>query len=413
MKFSIVLIAFMLSMSMYCFFSIKTRSWLNILTPQFLLAMPTIYIFEMIHLYYNGDPGSDFGYLVVYLIYTLPVLAFAVGYMYVAPLKSLTEIKCETANTSAWAMAFLVTGLVLYLPVMMQFASDLFNPRAIYAATRSGFGPSYYGSILACYLFLILALFNASWGRKIKVLSIMFALAFAYLHGSKGQIMTVMFIGLLYFIATSMRRVKFWIVAILILAFGFFGAAAFYSMLKGVELGDLLLVMAGYSDYTRNGVMLIDSSRDFAWGRIFLEDNIFSRIPRALFPDKPKDFGSFALALQYFPESFYLDAGVPSFGAGAIYADIGLLAVPLTALAGFFSGVFTRTIMARLRMYRNPADFILLCFFCGIILIPIGAGNLLPEHIVLALAVYVISRRKVHRSGMVSVLQAGTDSVKE
>lgn len=398
MKFYIVLMAFILSMSIYCFFSIKTKSWLNILTPQFLLAMPTIYLFEMIHLYYDGDNGSDFGYLVVYLIYTLPTLTFAIGYMYITPINSLTNIRCKTVNTSALAIGFLIAGVLLYLPVMKQFAGDLFNPRAIYIATRSGFGISYYGSIMACYLFCILALFNASWGWKRKAAAVLFSVVFAYLHGSKGQIMTVLFIGMLYFISTSMERVKFWIVALVVALFGTFGVVAFYSMVSGVELGDLLLVMAGYSDYTRNAVMLIDSSRDLEWGRIFFEDNIFSRIPRALYPDKPKDFGSFALALQYFPDSFYRDAGVPSFGVGVMYADFGLLAVPVCALTGFIGGLFTRTIMARLRMYANPGDFILLCFLSGIILIPIGSGNLLPEHIVMALLVYAVSHRSLLRA---------------
>jgi hypothetical protein len=402
MKFSIVLVAFILNLATYFFFSMKTKSWLNILTPQFLLAMPTIYLFEMIHLHYNGDPGSAVGYLIVYLVYTLPIMGFALGYMYISPIRSLTGIISTSVSTSSFAIAFLMIGLALYAPVMKEFAGDLLNPRAIYTATRSGFGLSYYGSIVACYVFLILALFNISWGWRIKTAAILFSLLFAYLHGSKGQVMTVLFIGMLYFISTSMERVKLWIVALVVTLFGLLGALTFYSMLTDVDVGDLLLVMAGYSDYTRNAVMLIDSSRDFEWGRILFEDNVFSRLPRAIFPDKPKDFGSFALALKYFPDSFYMDAGVPSFGVGVLYADFGLLAIPLTALGGLLSGIAARTAMARLRLYRNPGDFVLLCFLCGIILIPIGSGNLLPEHIVLALLVYVIARRKIRRTGLAS-----------
>lgn len=361
---------------------------------MFILSMPTLYIFEMFYLYHNVDPLSEIGYCIVYLVYTLPVLFFSIGYMYVAPLKTLVLIKSTTASTTKPALVFLFFAVFLYLPVMKEFAGDLLSPRAIYTATRSGFGLSYYGSAVACYIFLILALFNSSWGTPLKTIAVLFSSFFAFIHGSKGQVMTILFVVLVYFICTSTRKLKFWVASVIVVIFGVVGATAFYSSVKGVEIEDLILVMAGYSDYTRNAVMLIDSSRGFEFGKIFFEDNFFSRIPRAFYPDKPKDFGSFALALQYFPDSFYRDAGVPSFGVGAFYADVGLLVIPLSTIAGFIGGMSSRTLIARLRMYGNPGDFILLCYLIGIVLIPIGVGNLLPEHIVLAFFVYIISRKK-------------------
>lgn len=401
MKLYIVSLALALNLAAYCFFSLKTKSWLNILTPAFLLNIPTMYLFELMHMYVYREPGSDLGYFVVYLIHTLPIIAFVLAYLYIRPLSFATNFASVSKNTTIVSLAFLVAAVLLYLPVMLQFSSDLFNPRAIYTATRTGFGVSYYGSIVASYIFLILVLFNAAWSWRLKLLALLFCMVFAYLHGSKGQILTMIFIAMLYYIVTSTRPVKFWVVAVLATLFGALGMVTFYSMTKGIEPEELMMVMANYSDYNRNAVMLVDSEKYLQWGRIFFEDNFFSRIPRALYPDKPKDYGSFSLALEYFPSSFYRDEGVPSFGVGVMYADFGILAVLMNTVWGIFSGIVCRTLMARLRIYRNPADFVLLCFFCGAILIPLGLGNLLPEHFVLALVVYFIASRNARSVAIV------------
>ena len=395
MKISIVAIALLLNVIAYCIFSLKTKSWLNILTPQFLLTMPVIFLFEFIHLSYNVENGSDLGYLIVYLIYTLPLLAFVFSYLYVSPIKFFVNIKIDIESSIPVTLGFMIFAVLLYSPILVQFAGDIFNPRAIYTATRTGFGLGYYGSAILCYIFFILVLFNQKLAVKYKIAALLFSMFFAYLHGSKGQILTIIFIGMMYYIVNSMVRVKFFVIIAIFVLFGAFGASIFYSMSVGVEPKDLLLIMAGYSDYSRNAVMLIDVNNHLEFGRIFLEDNFFSRIPRAIYPDKPTDYGSFALALKYFPASFYLNEGVPSFGVGVLYADFGISAVFFSAMGGFLNGIVSRTLMARLRIYKNPADFILLCFMSGIILIPIGAGNLLPEHFILAMLVlFLLKKRK-------------------
>lgn len=395
MKISIVAIALILNLIAYCIFSLKTKSWLNILTPQFLLSMPVLYLFEFIHLSYDFEKGSDLGYLIIYLIYTLPVLAFVFSYLYVAPIKYFVNMKFDIEPSISVTLACLFVAVLLYSPILIQFSGEIFNPRAIYTATRTGFGLGYYGSIVLCYIFFILVLFNKKLTVKYKIVALLFSLFFAYLHGSKGQILTIIFIGMMYYIVNSMVHVKFLVIIAIFLLFGAFGAGTFYSMSVGIEPKDLLLMMAGYSDYSRNAVMLIDANNHLEFGRFFFEDNFFSRIPRAIYPAKPTDYGSFELALKYFPASFYLNEGVPSFGVGVLYADFGILAVFFSAIGGFLNGIVSRTLMARLRVYKNPADFILLCFMSGIILIPIGAGNLLPEHFILAMLVlFLLKKRK-------------------
>lgn len=392
MKFLIVSSALVISLLVYWLFAAKTKSWFNVLTPQYLIGIPTIYAFELIQLYYVGSDGSDLGYLIVYTAYVLPNIAFAAGYFYVKPPQALLRPAPPVAYSSVLPLAMLFVAVAIYTPVMRQFADDLLNPRAIYIATRTGFGLEYFGSITLCYVSLIMALFAPRMPMLIKLGVVAAALFFAYLHGSKGHMITVVFFVMLY--AAVVARVRLRFVGFLVLAavFAMAGAAMFISMTTGVEMEDMLLLMTGYSDYSRNAVMLIDSLREFHFGTVLFEDNFFSRIPRALFPAKPKDFGAFALALEYFPHAFYQDQGVPSFGVGTLYADFGVFMLPGIALVSLLEGICTSALVTRVRTYRHPGDFVVLCFFCGAEIIPVGSGYLLPEHIVIAALIYWLCR---------------------
>jgi hypothetical protein len=132
--------------------------------------------------------------------------------------------------------------------------------------------------------------------------------------------------------------------------------------------------------------MIVDDDKPALWGRIFFEDNVYSRIPRAVFPDKPKDFGSFLLAEIYFPESFELDQGVPAFGVGATFADFKWFSLPILCLGNYVLGLLVRSLRNALSRFRHPGDFVVLTFLCGVPLLSVGVGFLLPEHVLLAMA---------------------------
>ncbi len=344
-----------------------------------------IYVFEIIYLVNVENYLSTFGYLIIFSAYVLPLIFFAGAYVYGAPIKFFLLDKTDAVNSKSRATILLFSAVVLYLPVLREFGSDIFNPRAIYTATRTGFGIAYFGSIVLCYIFFIYILFRPAGTRIEKIIALLFTMVFGYLHGSKGQIITVILMGLLYYSVVRGVRLKIMAFLIFFSVFSLMGGIVFFSMSTGLEFGDLLLSMTGYSDYSRNAVMLIDADKGFHFGRIFFEDNFFSRIPRAIMPDKPKDFGSFSLALQYFPERFYQDEGAPAFGIGALYADFGIWILVFLSISGFLSGLAAKTLVVRLRRHQRPGDFALLCFFCGIVIIPVGSGYLLPEHLVLAL----------------------------
>lgn len=385
-----VLISLLGYVALYSWFSKKVNSWINVLTPHFTLSIPTHFLAEAFYLHATGSEGFDIGYIIIYSTYFLMVLFYALGYVYLKQPNWIYTYNTQVSYGWLTSTSFMVAGVILYYPVISEFSSSIFDPRSIYIATRTGYGLNYYISATLSYIFLILILFKSNYNIWKKSSALIFVLLFAYLHGSKGQVITTFFIWMLWYFVAEQRNVTFLKFISFSTVVGSLGILLFYSMLDSVNYEDLGLIIAGYADYSRNAVMLIEKENKIHLGRLFFEENFYSRIPRLLFENKPKDFGGFELAKKYFPESFSLDQGVPSFGIGIYFADFYLFAAVILSLASFIGGWMTRIMITRIKKYKSPIDFIVLLFLCGIVLLPIGSGYLLPEHIFFAALVYWI-----------------------
>jgi hypothetical protein len=148
--------------------------------------------------------------------------------------------------------------------------------------------------------------------------------------------------------------------------------------------------LAAYSEYTRNGMLVIDSDIGPLYGQLNLEQQVYSRIPRPLFPDKPSDFGSFYLAEHFFPEAFLQGQGAPAFSYGIEFADFGVLALPYLTLINLLGGLLLKMFMTGLRRYNDPGSFVLVLFFAGLSVIPLSGIFLLGETIALAVAMNLL-----------------------
>ncbi len=386
----VVFVGLLANIGLYCFVSMRYGSWVGPITAWFAIEIPAVFIFELAYLSMATNPGSVLGYVVIYSAYFLFALSFVLVYAYSSVPSALVKSFRFRPATKLAAATLLFVAVFLYLPIFKLLAQNGFSPRDVYVVTRTGFGLAYFGSILAANLFLVVMLFLPV-SRWLKTVSFVFCVFFAYLHGSKGHVFVCFFILLQYFWAVRGLRIG-------IGRFSLFGLIAvvvavglFFLMAKGVEFNQIISLMVGYSDYARNAVMLVDSLKDFHYGGVFLEDNLYTRLPRLLFESKPKDFGAFGLAKQFFPDSFYLDQGVPSFGLGVFYADFWIFILPVLGIAGAWSGFFAKVFFSRVRVYKSPSDFVMLCFFCGIGFIPVGGGYLLFEHFFLAVALFALS----------------------
>jgi hypothetical protein len=367
---SIVLLA-------YLYLSWHEGNFVNILMPVLLFTVPAWYVLEFLFGSAFGFEGSDYAYFYCYLTYAFGVLATVAGYV-LMPARSLSIfIKVPRLRIPAAPYWILTFATVLYAEVLVQFPQLIRYPRQIYEQTRSGFGLQFFLSAFAVYFGFILLLFS----RKLRPVSTsvftLVSFIVLYLHGSKGEILNLMLIALYYFVFVLGKR--FDIKRIIALAFFsvIFIGSLFYFTSYGGDRPSLLLDMAGYAEYTRNATMVIDDSTlSPQMGRLTVESRLYVMVPRALFPDKPKDYGAFWLAKRYYPERFDLDMGAPDFGLGFLFADFGVFTIVYYSLAALLAGVILKILVTRLRNQPDPGTFLLFLVFMDVGLIPTGGGGI-------------------------------------
>ncbi len=351
----VVIVSLLVSVCAYVLISKREGSYINILTPSFIVSVPAYYLLPLVYANWFGTGASPYAYVYVYA--TLAVESVVFAYFYTRRRTGVLRLPFAYAhNNFGWlGFAFLALAVLLYAPVLLQFSDYVLDPRKIYEQTRTGFGVNFYISSSLAYLSVILILFS----KRSSIVK-------AYVKG---------------------RRLK-WVSALIVfaglavVAVGLFAA----TMVLDGPLGAVESI-SQYSDYTRNAMLVIDSNIPRQHGRLTLESNIVSLIPRVLMPSKPKNFGPMYLDEQFYPEALDEDAGSPAFGIGLQYADFGALAIAYLALFAGFRGWLAHIFVKRLKLTRHPGDFIVVAFLADISLFPIGAGWLLPETIIVAILI--------------------------
>jgi hypothetical protein len=391
-EFLCILVSFICVTVTYLYVCRSEGSYLNVLTPALAFLIPADYLLESYHLYLFGPSGSLFAYVLVYTLYAGTFGLFALGYLMVkVPALRLPFIAPVGAGNPMSPYVVLAVAIALYAPVLYEFRGSLSNPREIYEQTRTGYGVFSFLSTTVCYVALILLLFKRRLG-KLELGAFSFVcLVFLWLHGSKNQMLLVFFILMAY--AVYVRRVRVSIAKFAVFATFLFGVGLVLFLLTNplVLLGhEGLEGIASYSDYTRNALMLIDTDFGPLYGKLTLEQEAYSRIPRALFPGKPNDFGVLFLAEHFFPYEFVLNKGAPAFSFGTYLADFGPLALPILLVQNFIAGIILKIFMTGLRRYNDPGNFILVLFTSGLTLIPVSTSFILPESLLLALSINIL-----------------------
>jgi hypothetical protein len=384
----------------YFVLSKHERSAINILTPSFVMTIPAFYFLPLVYFRLFGAEGSTYAHFYVYAALAVEVLAFVYAYTRTGNKVVRLPGLSSYSNFGLVSLLCLSVGLLLYLPVLIQFREYILDPRQIYTRTRTGFGIQGFVSSTLAYVAVILILFSKH-SKTSKVFTILLATGLLSLHGSKGQVLTVGLILLLYYVYALGRKVSFArslvvyactaIVVLLLFA---------ATMSLGENAADALEAISKYSDYTRNAMLVIDSHYPLQYGRLTIESNTLGLVPRQLMPGKPKNFGTFALAEEFYPELFDEETGAPAFGVGTQYADFGSLAIVYVAVCGLLRGWLARVFVNRLKITHHPADFFMVAFLADISLFPIGTGWLLPEALLVAVSLRWVSRigaRKVYR----------------
>ncbi len=373
------------------------------------------------YLFNNGmqiDYGAyDLNPTVYVLVFCFQALTFLVaygcyrsGYRYGAsrPTRRLLHV-----NANAWSYKFTTVLMVtisvttlLYVHAAFGF-QYLLEPRQLYEVSRENFGTHYFLLGFSLRLAALLLMMSNLRGKRALFVAL---LTFSVFTGAKVNTYIIVMFAAMYFIVFHRAgRLN----GRLLIKLGLIAAPLVYLLIsltfQSSEVNIFELLVAYVNEPWNNFCLLAQSYghyfRDFFGGALTWENNVISRIPRLLFPDKPYLFGGFRLADEYFPETVALGIGAPSFGAeGIVYADWGMLGLILLAifkgLLSWFLGRIT-CLVSRDQVRQPNGNF----FYFGTLLILADmyfltlppSNNLVDNLLIVVLLSLVFGIRRVAR----------------
>jgi hypothetical protein len=294
-------------------------------------------------------------------------------------------------NVVTVSVIFFLVSLIFVLILARDFGIKIFtNPREVYTETRLGYGLIYFLGHIFVILFFIL---TSYWSKNIIIPAVL-SIFLSYPLGTKTYVLQILVISLYMYVFMEGKKISFVKFTTIALTFLISLFLAFIVMTPYVtinHLSTMLYDFLNYSDYSRNFMLLLKYLKGFYFGQITLENNLFSLIPRMLFPDKPKIFGVFRLALEFYPSWTLGFTGAPSFGVfGGVFADFGWLSLLIiifnATLSGFVIGILENTLEYR----RNIIIFFYYITLVGVPLFTVGI-DAFSVLVVNFLMVYILS----------------------
>jgi hypothetical protein len=371
----------MATIALFLFYSRKVGSMVNAITIYTGLKVMIEFVLEplayMLNLYVYDFRSMFFIYLLSFCGYAL----FVVGLLIVRQPPNPRRI-FSRPNHLALAWLLLIGALVLYAPVLIEFRAYITEPRRIYELTRTGYGLYTFGSSLLTFTAYAVFLMSS---RKRAVLFYAVLLALVVLKGSKGQFIVLAGIFIIAKVYLEGFRYSF-------------GRSFVYATVAGVSLiyifafnyrgtiDNIFVTVAEYSDYNRNGALVLqDDTIGHYKGELTWESVWIPKVPRVLWPNKPKIFGEFRLAVQYFPQWFLLDQGSPSFGIGIYFADFGWYSFLIYPFIQLICGLLLSVCLNRLIVSPNVFYFVMSIYLSGNNLLASGSGVYIVEHAIIGL----------------------------
>lgn len=282
-------------------------------------------------------------------------IAFLVNWSPFVPFLHWLAPKTELRITpSTYVFNACQFAIVFSLLMVASHAGTLWftNPRIAYQTHREGAGVWW----ALCHASLIVAFACALFARKRSVKGV-FALCFlfcffAYFLGSKSM-MLAYFVLATFYVHFNVRPISKRVGAVIcsILVIGVFGL----QMLQGTASS--ILDTLEYFDYFTNTSMFIsDFGKLFerAWGSAAISD-LWSFVPRALYPAKPLVHGTSAIMAVYYPEAAEVGStpGMLPWTAG--YWDFGVIGI---AVGAFLTASLGRAAFELFRQKPNVWTFL-------------------------------------------------------
>lgn len=373
------------SVILFLYVSKTFGSVLNIVTMPFALKFIIEFVLEPIVYFLDLATYSPESMTVIYSLSFFGFAAFCIGVVWMRPAVG-RERALAVPGHGILSWVLLLGATVLYLPVLLEFREYVTEPRRIYELTRTGYGVNTYGSSLLGFLAYIVFLTSASpKSRAVAFYVTLFTLFI--LKGSKGSFLVLFAIYII--VKVHVNGKLFTISRSLVYAIvGLIAFAYLFALNYRGETTNLLLTVAQYSDYNRNGALVVqDGTMGSYGGQLTAETLWIPKVPRVLWEEKPKVFGEFRLALQYFPDWFLLDQGSPSFGLGVVLADFGWLAFLIYPISQLITGILLGICLKAVRDSASFVGLITAIYLGGNNLLSTGSGIYLLEHVLIGAAV--------------------------
>jgi len=204
----VLLVSLVVSLGTYVNVSKREHSYFNVLTPSFIISVPAYYLLPWGYFHAFGNENSVYAYTYVYTTLAVENVAFA--YMYTRSTRLLIRLPFGYSyhNFDFVAFGFIGLAFLMYVPILLQFPEYLLDPRQIYVHTRTGFGVNYFISSRLAYLAVILIQFSGQ-SRRVKGLLILIGAVILALHGSKGQVLSLVLLVVLFHVYVRKRTLDF------------------------------------------------------------------------------------------------------------------------------------------------------------------------------------------------------------
>ena len=305
----------------------------------------------------------------------LSVYAFVVSYssFFNAPLRLKTLERLPIIAGRPYRVCQAVAGSISLLLSLIFFAIllnlglvtlDFGENRVSYLNQMHGTG---YVFLInnAAFVFFVISAALSLWTNRLSIPAILSLLVLVLSNtfvSNRSFVIIVLFICVLLFIVHRYRRgleasaAKLLIVLLVLVVLG-----AGIGLMRGTEgfgnqdfLPYVFLLLTFDMAETFQTVLARHDS--FDWGLSWVEDVVFTYLPRLVFEDKPNAYGAMRLQVEYMPESSsatqIFNATYPLGIFGESYANFGLL--------GILSSLFILGAVLKFLYYRTLAGLLAL-----------------------------------------------------
>lgn len=327
--FAAIFFVFIIALSVFL-----TKDKYNMFLISNIMFLTTTFLFPFLGQLFGLDILMTVEGTVMYVFYFFIFFLF-----YIVGRKSVKQTPFDVSNQPLKIHGYVYVLLIFSLFINLLFVAysvasygvqgAFINPREVYTQTRQGTGQIYYVAAIFFNLYVILGLmvFKRKW------LHFLFCVFLCLPYGTKGKILQVALLFIVYYLFVNKKKIVFrkpiyLIIGVIVLPTIIL--ISFWYTSIGLDTADVIRFTVSYGNEYENNFheLVMHFDRYFPHGhlngKILFGDTIYPYIPRVLWPGKPEYFGDLYLSYIVYPDATLANVGAPSFGAlGQPYADFG------------------------------------------------------------------------------------------